>query len=651
MKKPVIVCVDDEKFVLDGLRIVLTQAFGDHVAVEIAEDGQEALELVRDLMAERREVLVVISDYIMPNMKGDELLKHLQRISPNTLKVMLTGRANLEGVTNAVNDADLYHYIAKPWNNQALVEVVRQAMAVYYRERQKEDRIRALLDAVPDLVLLIGPDGVILDCGGQAAGLAVPCEQALGKRIHQILPESVAELMSAKMQESLATGGVVVYEYSLPMDGAPRYYKARLTTCGSDAFVAVVRDISHQKQAEDALARAQEAADAANQARSQFLATLSHEIRGPMTAILGFSELLDAPNLAAHEMHQFLGLIRSNGEALLTLIDDILDLSRIESDRLDLVKTTCSLTQLTKDVLAVVEVRAAEKGLHLENISQHPLPEQLQTDPARLRQILVSLLVNAVKFTERGKVCLTCRCLQGTNQRPQLQFVVTDTGIGISPERINDLFQPFVQVDSSASRPCGGTGLGLAISRRLARSLGGDLQVTSELGRGSTFTLTIDPGPLPDPGIPPAPRTNPTAGERTVSVAAVTAAVTAMPGRVLFVEDNPSIQLVVRFLLQKSKLEVEIAPDGRQACEMVEQSRAEGRPYELILMDIQLPQMDGYEVTHWLRDRGWRGPIIALTANVMSGAREKCLAAGCDDYLAKPVSAAALRATLARYLL
>lgn len=646
MKKPVIVCVDDEKFVLDGLRTVLTQAFGERCVVEIAENGQDALDLIQELLEQQHEVLVVIADYIMPNMKGDELLQRIQRISQDTLKIMLTGQATLEGVTRAVNAADLYHFIAKPWNNQQLVEVVRQAIADYDRERQQEDRIRALLDAVPDLILLIGADGLILDCHGPTEGLFVPPPQAIGKRLPEVLPEAVAELTSAKMQESLATGGVVVYEYRLPTDGKPRDYEARLTVCGVDAFMAVVRDISRRKQAEETLTRAKDAADAANQAKSQFLAAMSHEIRSPMTAILGFSELLETSDLAPHEQHQFLDLIRSNGEALLALINDILDLSRIEAGRLELVKTTCSLSQLTKDVLAVAGMRAAAKGLNLEFISQHPLPEQIQTDPARVRQILVNLLVNAVKFTERGKVSLTCRYLQQAAQPPQLQFVVTDTGVGIPPERIHDLFQPFVQVTSTAGRSYGGTGLGLAISQRLAQSLGGDIQVTSELGRGSTFTLTIDPGPLLDLLCPPAPELNPAAGARAASAATVP----GLRGRVLFVEDNPSVQLVVRFLLQKSKLEVDIAADGRRACDLAQQSQAEGRPYELILMDIQLPQRNGYEATHWLRDHGWRGPIIALTANAMSDDREKCLAAGCDDYLAKPVSAAALREKLMHYL-
>ena len=216
-----------------------------------------------------------------------------------------------------------------------------------------------------------------------------------------------------------------------------------------------------------------------------------------------------------------------------------------------------------------------------------------------------------------------------------MQFAVSDTGIGIPTEKIGELFQPFMQVDGSASRRYGGTGLGLAISRRLAAALGGDIEVASELGKGSTFTLTIDAGPLQGVRMLQSPELAAAAEEVSPSVEQEP----ALQGRVLLAEDVPSVQLVLGYILRSLNLQVEIAEDGRVACNMAQKSKADGSPYDLILMDIQMPRMNGYEAVRWLRHYGWQGPIVALTAHAMVGDREKCLEAGCDDYLSKPVNA------------
>jgi len=227
-----------------------------------------------------------------------------------------------------------------------------------------------------------------------------------------------------------------------------------------------------------------------------------------------------------------------------------------------------------------------------------------------------------------------------------IEFAVSDTGIGIAADKIGELFEPFTQADGSSTRRYGGTGLGLAISRRLAAALGGDVRVTSEPGKGSVFTLTIDAGPLEGVRllqsftVPPTAEEPPSPLEHDVM----------LHGRVLLAEDVRETHVVLRQILEGMNLEVEVAEDGRLAREMAEKSRAEGRAYDLILMDIQMPTMNGYEVTRWLRQHGWQGPIVALTAHARAGDRERCLAAGCDDYLAKPVTARGLRGVLARYL-
>jgi PAS domain S-box-containing protein len=368
---------------------------------------------------------------------------------------------------------------------------------------------------------------------------------------------------------------------------------------------ATVLDITERKRVAEALVKATRAAQAANRAKSEFLANMSHEIRTPMTAILGFSDLLMTPNLPYGEQREFLEGIQRNGKALLELIGDILDLSKIEAEKLTLEKVDCPLRQIVDDVLSAAAVWVERKGLRLNVDCEFPLPETIHTDPLRLRQILMNLLGNAVKFTSQGAVSFTIRCLCEATRPARMQFAVSDTGIGIPADKIGDLFQPFTQVDGSESRRYGGTGLGLAISQRLATALGGDIQVASEWGKGSTFTLTVDPGSL---------EAVPMRREPTAVAAADAGRVPHAPGlplrgRLLLAEDDPGIQQIIGLLLQKMNLEVTIAENGHTACDMAEKSKAEGRPYDLILMDIQMPKRNGYEATQCCANMAGRVPL------------------------------------------
>jgi len=294
-----------------------------------------------------------------------------------------------------------------------------------------------------------------------------------------------------------------------------------------------------------------------------------------------------------------------------------------------------------------------------------PLPETILTDPLRLRQILVNLVGNAIKFTERGEVRVGARLISGLGRGTvpfssdenrdsppkagpaRLQFEVTDTGIGMSEEQVANLFQPFSQVDGSTSRRFGGTGLGLAISKRLAEALGGTIEVHSAPGKGSTFSVTIDPGPLEGIGVlhpteavasPAAPGAAP-AGEGKIALCA----------RVLLAEDGPDSQRLISLVLKKAGADVTSVENGQLALEAALAARDAGNLFDVILMDIQMPVMDGYEATRALRDRGYTGPIIALTAHAMTGDRQRCLDAGCDDYAAKPIDRRQLLATVARW--
>ena len=412
---------------------------------------------------------------------------------------------------------------------------------------------------------------------------------------------------------------------------------------GRSAFLATTAiDISERKQTQRELAAARETAEAANRAKSEFLANMSHEIRTPMTAITGFTELLLSKERPPKERREYLTIIQRNAESLLGILGDILDLSKIEAEKLQLERVDWSPRHIVEEVQALMGEQANDKDLSLEVKYVEPLPLLIHTDPGRLRQILLNLVGNAIKFTDSGRVRITVHSLPEQGRRSQIQFEVADTGVGISAAAIKDLFEPFTQVDMSSTRHFGGTGLGLSISQRLAKMLGGQIEVESEPGKGSTFTLTVDTGQAVKAELPTPPRET---SEWTVA-----GTCESLQGRVLLADDIPDMTKLMRRTLENTRLELELAENGRMAYEMAMASKAAGKPYDLILMDIRMPVMDGHEATRRLRKDGWERPIVALTAHSMRGDCEKCREAGCDAYLSKPVSRAQLFETLEKYL-
>ncbi len=381
-------------------------------------------------------------------------------------------------------------------------------------------------------------------------------------------------------------------------------------------------------------------AEQASQAKSEFLANMSHEIRTPMTAILGFADLLlmeEGIETAPPERISALETIKRNGEHLLEIINDILDLSKIEASSLRIERIRFSPAKIVADVIALMKVRADLKRLELKSGYIGLVPETIESDPTRLRQILINLVGNALKFTESGSVEICVRLLPDTQSAGgpptcgRLAFDVRDTGIGMSSEELGRLFRPFTQADASTTRKFGGTGLGLTISKRFADCLGGDLVVQSEVGRGSTFTVTVTTGPLENvPMYQPAGATAPVAapGRNTVP---------RLAARVLIAEDGIDNQRLLSFLLRKAGAEVEVVDNGQAAMDRALAAEREGKPFGTILMDMQMPVMDGYTSATRLREAGYPGVIIALTAHTMAGDRDRCLAAGCDDYATKPI--------------
>ncbi len=400
-------------------------------------------------------------------------------------------------------------------------------------------------------------------------------------------------------------------------------------------------------QANDTIQHQKEAAEAANAAKSEFLANMSHEIRTPLTAILGFAENLLDGGHDESERRSALKTILRNGEHLLEVINDILDLSKIEAGKLEVELLPVSPVQLVADVLSVMRVRADAKQLPLRVRYDSSMPDLVRTDPTRLRQILINLIGNAIKFTSNGHVELQVALQDHQADRPQLRFVVADTGIGLSRQQMDKLFSPFTQVDGSTTRKYGGTGLGLSISRRLARMLGGEVTVASELGRGSQFAVVIETGPLDRAKWIDNPSEAVARDEAPRSTEVETF---DRPCRILLAEDSPDNQRLISAVLQRWGAEVVIAHNGQMAADAAWSEFRRGHPFDMILMDMQMPVLDGYSAARLLRSQGYQEPIIALTANAMSEDKERCLNAGCDDYAIKPIQRLELRRVIGEWL-
>jgi signal transduction histidine kinase/FixJ family two-component response regulator len=394
-------------------------------------------------------------------------------------------------------------------------------------------------------------------------------------------------------------------------------------------------------------------AEAATRAKSEFLANMSHEIRTPMTAILGYTNILLGSTKNPEHL-EALNIVRRNSDHLLTVINDILDLSKIEVGKLEVERVACPPLRVVTEVVSLMRVWAAEKKVPLKLEFDGPCPEKILTDHTRLRQVLFNLVGNAIKFTETGEVRIIVRLLATNTPQPKICFDVVDTGVGMAADQIDKLFQPFQQADASTTRKFGGTGLGLVISKRLAKLLGGDIIVSSELGKGSTFTVTVDTGPLT--GVPLIEHPAEAVAD-TVAAAVENNPPARLTCRVLLAEDGPDNQRLISLLLKKAGAQVTVVENGKRAMELALATfpgwgRRHGdcaQSFDVILMDMQMPVMDGYEATRRLRAEGYNLPIIALTAHAMEEDMRKCLDAGCDAYLSKPIHREMFLATVAEY--
>jgi len=468
---------------------------------------------------------------------------------------------------------------------------------------------------------------------------------------HNLIPPEYIERETRELLHVRETGrfGPLEKEY-IRRDGSryPVLVNGVLVrdVAGNELLWSVVQDFSERKQLEQSLVEARNCAEAANRSKSEFLANMSHEIRTPLTAIIGMTHLLLETPLTPGQQ-EYAGIIHSSGESLLALLNDILDISKIEARKLDLEALDFDPARVLQDAIRLFAPAASEKGLELDCVTSGDLPALLRGDPGRLRQILANLLGNAIKFTGRGGVSVLVEIASEDAGRVTLRLSVTDTGVGIPRDKQAAIFSPFAQADGSTARVWGGTGLGLAISKQLAELLGGTIGVSSEPGHGSTFWFTAvfeKPAtngrerPAKEPNVPPIrPARRPPEQLRNHSC-------------VLIVEDHFANQLLAQRLVEKAGYRSRVANNGREALDALASDDC-----DLVLMDCKMGEMDGFEATRRIRDpqsnvRNHDLPIIAMTAGAMSGDRERCLNAGMNDYLSKPLNPGELARALDRWL-
>ncbi len=515
---------------------------------------------------------------------------------------------------------------------------------------------RGAFDAVPAHIAIVNQSGVILSVNeawlnsaqklgadhskaGEGANYLAECDRAAARGCKEAATIGIA--LRDILNKSV---GQFVLEYDAHSPSRRQWFQVRISPFKGNILAAVIthEDITDRKLADERHENAKREAEAANAAKSAFIANISHEIRTPMNAILGYADMLLDNGATAEQRHDCVKVIRRNGEHLLAIINDILDISKVEACRMSAERIPCDLPQLIADVIGLTRPKAIEKRLNFEVTFDDLIPKTILTDPVRAKQVLVNLVGNAIKFTASGSVRLHV-AREVSYFGHAIRFSVCDTGIGMTGEQMTKLFQPFSQADASTTRKFGGTGLGLTISKRLAQILGGDISVESREGAGSTFTFTLDGGARDEVEL----LRNFT--QRQLNVAELASPLEGqeirLRGKILLAEDGEDNQHMLITFLEQAGVDVTLAENGEAAVQS-----ALGGDFDLVLMDMQMPVMDGYRATDELRKAGFGKPIVALTAHAMTEDRVKCLAAGCSEYLSKPIDRQTLLATCANYL-
>jgi PAS domain S-box-containing protein len=488
-----------------------------------------------------------------------------------------------------------------------------------------------IVDRMGDGVLVVDVEGRVVDANNAA-------RRFLGRPELAVMGHNAVDILADHPELMLLLATATEQTRELDIGHPPRIFEATASPLTDAAgarsgVLLMLHDITGSKQVEAELRREKERAEAATQAKSQFLANMSHELRTPMNGVIGMATLIAETRLDG-EQQALVRTLASSADSLLTLLNDILDLSKIEAGRISFEETVLDLEQVVSEVVSILEAQARGKGVSLEAKLAGDMPRRLLGDPVRLRQIFLNLTSNALKFTSEGSVTIQVACEHRNDVDARLRIDVVDTGIGIAPDALGRIFDKFTQADSSTTRRFGGTGLGLTITRELTERMGGEISVESRLGAGSSFRVRLTLRLAKDGVAEAEAELQPEPAIR--------------PGvRVLLAEDNLVNQKVALGMLERIGCRVALAVNGREAVTMQQEG-----DYDVILMDCQMPELDGYDATQEIRalERpGRRVPIIALTANALTTDRDRCLEAGMDDYLSKPVAKSTLLRALSRW--
>jgi PAS domain S-box-containing protein len=551
-----------------------------------------------------------------------------------------------------------------------LDEAIAAAVVMYVAHDERkigeaEERIREIMNSVADGIVVIDDRGII-DMLNPAVEriFGIPAKEMLGRPFQALIGLSEAYAGGSFWASPAEAAGVESPLRSLIQgrrgDGTLidlEIAVSRFKRGDGPLSIALVRDVTDQKRLEEelkgnareletlnrSLAKLTAEAGESNRAKSDFLAKMSHEIRSPMTAVLGYVELLGL-QLKAPDQVQAIDTIKRNANFLLDIINDVLDLSKIEARKFDVELAPVAPPEIVSEIVALMNLRAVEKGIRLVTHFDSAIPAMIETDAKRLKQILLNLVGNAIKFTDQGQVEIAVS-LEPANEGSEIAFTIRDTGIGMSPADLARAFEPFSQGLSPAAQRPGGTGLGLAISKNLTELLGGRIESHSSLGTGSMFRLL-----LPSRGTQQqeSPQSNSQESPGDV-VASTPQRVSTLTCRVLIADDRSDHRTVIARFLRSSGATVVVVDNGRAAVEAVLEAERASCPFDAILMDMRMPELDGYQATAKIRAAGLTVPIIALTASAMKGDHQRCLAVGCNDYLTKPIDFAVLVERIARY--
>lgn len=635
--------------------------FGDHVE----EAHTQSLEILR-LAREDKYDEAVHHLALMSHAHGEgskelnELNQFIRGVQDTRFEVQLSEAETMRGYQSWFGAGVLLMVGFVSWYGHKLSRAIHDSIDTTTAQAaalaDQEARLRTIFNTASEGIVTVNDQGVIESCN-QATLQLFDCEESaivgtlLGALVDRTDSDEITEenrsLRILDIQSLIGTKQELIAHRP---DGSQFYAEfsaAEVKFNDHSVITGIMTDITDRKAFEEELQEARVEAEAATAAKSQFLANMSHEIRTPMSAIIGYSDLLLEPNQSRDERNSCVDTIRRNADHLLTLINDILDLSKIEADKMTLEQIPCSPCQIVSDVASLMRVRATEKEIDFHINYDSPVPASITSDPVRVRQVLINLVGNSIKFTKKGavKVHIWSENLEGAD--PTMHFRVVDSGIGMNDEQVTRLFRPFTQADYSTTRQFGGTGLGLTICKRLVEAMGGEISVSSVPGLGSSFDFHVPTGSLD--GIEIIQEPSETTLEPTLDRNLELGEQDKVEGRVLLAEDGVDNRRLISYHLKKAGCKVTTAENGKIAHDEARAAVERGEPFDIIFMDMQMPVMDGYTATSKLKEAGYEYPICALTAHAMNGDREKCLGAGCDDYLTKPINADKLIAAVRQY--